>query len=94
MEGRHNLKFENENTNSSTCGNLISSIGEQFTSELMRIIYINFYKALWDGRKIFKNACCFFQQKKNSIKNWNNPHKKKEAAKLKTSETDKASLGS
>ena len=36
----------------------------------------------------------FFKKKKNSIKNWNNPHKKKEAAKLKTSETDKASLGS
>lgn len=36
----------------------------------------------------------FSKKKKNYIKNWNNPHKKKEAAKLKTSETDKASLGS
>ena len=40
MEKRHNLKFENENANSNTCGNFISSIDEQFTSKLMKIIKI------------------------------------------------------
>lgn len=37
---RHHLKFENENANSNTYHNLLSSIGEQFTSEFMKIIKI------------------------------------------------------
>ena len=36
----HHLKFENENADSNTYHNLISSIGEQFTSEFMKIIKI------------------------------------------------------